>query len=133
MTKADLAIKINTYSCIVAKSSLLIPLVFVCFLISGCISNRPFPVHGNFCGPHYPDLKSANIQDEVSQLENIPAFDKIDAACKRHDICYAEAEGYMNSKIVQCDQILLDELDITHRFRIPTIAKCFRFWCSRKL
>ncbi len=63
------------------------------------------PVYGNWCGPGHPaDIPTAP-----------PPIDPLDAACQRHDYCYA-ARG---RNTCGCDLALLQELRTT---RWPTPA-----------
>jgi hypothetical protein len=56
-----------------------------------------FPVYGNWCGPDHPKLLAGNEP---------PPIDSIDAACMRHDKCYAENTYFSCS----CDVKLWSEL-----------------------
>ncbi len=58
--------------------------------------NISFPIYGNWCGPDYP----SNIYNAAGPI------DQIDAACMRHDFCYAAA-GDFNCG---CDITFLNEL-----------------------
>lgn len=81
-------------------------------LVSGCGTTnqgRPafsIPTYGNFCGPMHPVTRNATNVEDVIELMTIKPFDDIDAACRRHDICYALA-FYLNQK---CDRWLVSEL-----------------------
>lgn len=55
--------------------------------------NSGVPIHGYFCGPGYPGLTGKTKEERVQELEAISPFDDVDAACKRHDICY-ERDGF---------------------------------------
>ena len=64
------------------------------------------PTHGNFCGPGHPAVHNATNIENVIELMTIKPFDDIDAACRRHDICYTVA-GYFNQT---CDAWLVSEV-----------------------
>lgn len=73
---------------------LILPLVTVAVINS--FTTEGFPVHGNWCGPGYGG----------DELNVPPPTDAVDAACMRHDLCYAK-EGYLSCK---CDVTLVSEL-----------------------
>ena len=54
-------------------------------------ADTAFPVHGNWCGPMH---------------SGGPVHDPLDAACRRHDICY----GQVRNLDCGCDLIFMDEL-----------------------
>ena len=58
-------------------------------------SRGTFPVYGNWCGPAHP--KSSSNPDPI---------DNIDAACKKHDVCY-EKKGYFDCS---CNEQLATDL-----------------------
>lgn len=74
--------------------------VFSCLVLLGCASSPhdpttvgTFPVYGNWCGPDHPRKGT-----------NPPPVDAVDAACRKHDFCYAH-------KYFACDcdnQLLAD-------------------------
>lgn len=73
----------------------------ICLLITGCASEKDgtvststgtFPVYGNWCGPDHPRAGTSP-----------PPIDDVDAACKTHDLCYAE-KGYFDC---DCDSSLM--------------------------
>lgn len=70
------------------------------------IKEKGLPIHGQFCGPKIPTLKTASKEDKLSELNRIPPIDLIDNACKHHDICY-ELNGYFNA---ECDIQLIDDI-----------------------
>jgi hypothetical protein len=68
---------------------------------TGCAFNH----HGEFCGPGYPiDANRSDMTPEarLAALDHRSAIDDIDAACKRHDICYI-LKGNSNK---ECDNDL---------------------------
>ena len=75
-------------------------------ILSGCATkpqttrdDSGFPVYGNWCGPNSP-----------GPGRNPAPIDDVDAACMRHDICYAN-KGYLSCG---CDSILVSELTQLH-------------------
>lgn len=60
------------------------------------IATAGVPVWGNWCGPGYSN------GDGDQSVE-----DRLDAACKAHDLCYAD-NGYFDC---DCDQELIDTID----------------------
>lgn len=87
--------------------------------------DRQFPIHGNFCGPGVPDIKSVSIDERVSMLSSMESIDLIDKVCKEHDICYVE-NGYKNP---ECDLNLLSSL---YEYR-PKSNKCRRLTSYMRL
>ena len=90
-------------------------ILILAILLSGCASNPPLyktdvdkeggmPIHGNFCGPNIPAVAEQNTDKQIETLKSISAIDKIDSACKEHDIYYAE-KGYFDAS---CDDELID-------------------------
>lgn len=69
------------------------------------------PIYGNWCGPAHPKYSADQSPPEP--------IDGLDAACKRHDQCYAK-EGYRNCR---CDTDFLQALE-KGGFRTP-IARTF--------
>lgn len=76
------------------------------FLIIGCATHSTrynkdmagsLAVYGNWCGPGHPKYQGREGPEPI---------DAIDAACKRHDICYVE-QRYLNCA---CDSELVREL-----------------------
>lgn len=61
----------------------------------GIATHEGLPLYGNYCGPGY------------GGEDNGTPIDALDAACKTHDLCYAE-NGYFNCT---CDQDLIDEIN----------------------
>lgn len=61
-----------------------------CF--GNALDGKGLPIYGNYCGPQH-----GGTGDPI---------DAVDAACKRHDECYAQL-GYFDCR---CDQQLLEEL-----------------------
>jgi hypothetical protein len=65
-------------------------------VVASCSTHNPrtgqeengFPVHGNFCGPYIPTIAFDTAQTMAEQLTSIAPIDRIDAACKAHDLCY---------------------------------------------
>ena len=55
------------------------------------------PKYGNWCGPNHP----VNIDSAEDPI------DKLDAACRRHDMCYA-ANGYL---ACECDATFREEVE----------------------
>ena len=55
----------------------------------------PFPFYGNWCGPGYPP-----------EGENPQPIDKVDAACRTHDKCYASTPR----NTCACDEALVKSL-----------------------
>ncbi len=96
---------------------------FLVFLVTGTFygcSSTPrleFPFYGNFCGPGYPRA------DEKTP-KNIKPADVVDAACQKHDLCYARIRhqnGTHNAPYTgMCDELLERELD--HRSLSPACA-----------
>ncbi|HUW44924.1 MAG TPA: hypothetical protein VMW50_03920 [Dehalococcoidia bacterium] len=89
---------------------LFLPLIFGCAssptTTSQGIKEQGLPIHGEFCGPNIPTLKSTDKRSQLAELQRIPPIDNIDASCKRHDICYAK-RGYFNEA---CDKALIDDM-----------------------
>lgn len=65
-------------------------------------------VHGNFCGPGYPELRSASgsIQEQLAEMKGIRAIDRVDAACYAHDVCYVEGNPRAS-----CDEAFISTLE----------------------
>ncbi|QNT69530.1 hypothetical protein [Defluviicoccus vanus] len=63
---------------------------FILF-VSACslVNNISIPTHGNFCGPNHPNVNTGSQLKDLIELIQIPPSDDLDAACQRHDICYA--------------------------------------------
>lgn len=89
---------------------LLLPVIFGCASTSTAtsqgIKEQGLPIHGEFCGPNIPALKSTDKRSQLAELQRISPIDGIDASCKRHDICYLE-RGYFNEA---CDKALIDDM-----------------------
>jgi hypothetical protein len=88
-----------------AQSMRVIP--FVLTLCLAACATKPqterddsgFPVYGNWCGPNHPG--PGRFPKPI---------DEVDAACMRHDLCYAK-EGYFSCV---CDAKLLSDLTEIH-------------------
>jgi len=91
--------------------------VIICSFIAGCTSKPPsyktdtkkeggMPLHGNFCGNNVPTIEEEDMAKRIDILKSIEPIDEIDAACKRHDICYAE-KGYFND---ECDDGIYEDM-----------------------
>lgn len=98
--------------------------ILYAFLLSGCATvdeklASGIPIHGNFCGPYIPFIPPMPKQLIIERLESIDPIDKIDAACKKHDICYME-KGYFDRS---CDKGLI--LDIKRLGKNYENARCF--------
>jgi len=89
-------------------------------LVGGCASIsqelEQFEYHGQFCGPKYPDISNTLTKSEhIDWLSSIyEPIDDLDRVCKRHDICYAQAQGESEEsidldKIIRCDKSLIKE------------------------
>ncbi|MGH9959790.1 MAG: hypothetical protein ACREBC_22145 [Pyrinomonadaceae bacterium] len=93
--------------------------MFFAVILCGCASppKLEFPYYGNFCGPGYPRV------DEES-LKKIEPADVVDAACQKHDLCYArrgQQDGTQKASYTEmCDELLERELD--HRSLSPACA-----------
>lgn len=76
--------------------------IFLCLTLLGCASSPhdrttvgTFPVYGNWCGPDHPRSGT-----------NPPPIDAVDAACRKHDFCYAQKNYFA----CDCDNQLLADL-----------------------
>ncbi len=71
-------------------------LIVTASIVSSCSTHNPrtgeeengFQVHGKFCGPYIPTIAFDTAQTMEEQLDSIVPIDRIDAACKAHDLCY---------------------------------------------
>jgi hypothetical protein len=70
--------------------------------------------YGNFCGKGWPILHATDHAGKLAELESIQPADDLDAACKRHDICY-EMNGFSTP---ECDDALLQQM-LAMRFGDP--------------
>jgi hypothetical protein len=74
------------------------------------------PIHGNFCGKNVPTIVEADTNRHIHILESINTIDKLDEACKQHDICYTK-NGYYNA---DCDKQLSDRAGaLSNQFSDP--------------
>ena len=49
-------------------------------------------IHGNWCGPDWTGGREEEYSSKNMSLYKYP-IDKLDGACKRHDICYARCRA----------------------------------------
>ncbi len=93
-----IVILILTAGCAAAPPSSTTPISPTTSLPAG---EEGFPVYGNWCGPGHPPAG-----------QHPEPVDEVDAACMRHDKCYA-AKGYFSC---DCDnQLMLDLMGIKER------------------
>jgi hypothetical protein len=85
-------------------------------LLSGC-SKFSVPVHGHFCGPLHPVLKSKDDNEKLKELRSIYPLDDLDILCQEHDFCYLQ-NGYFN---VRCDDNFYLQLNNINFERISKI------------
>lgn len=53
--------------------------------------------YGNWCGPRHPRIINSTVEP----------IDRLDAACKRHDLCYVKKGDFACG----CDEVLVHEID----------------------
>lgn len=63
--------------------------------------------YGNFCGANHPAIVAPDSATAIRKLTEIPAVDRLDAACKAHDICY-EARHTFDS---ECDRQFVTQVN----------------------
>lgn len=97
-------------------TNIVLILISLSFFLNGC-SNFSVPVHGNFCGPSHPVLKSKDDNEQLRELRSIYPIDDLDILCQEHDICYLQ-NGYFN---VRCDDNFYLQLDNMNFERISDI------------
>lgn len=51
-------------------------------------TGRTVKMHGNFCGPNYPNLQSTTRESAALELQSIKPVDDLDQLCQAHDLCY---------------------------------------------
>jgi len=79
------------------------------------VNLQQFPVHGNWCGPGWTAGRIGSWDDLLpGQRRNASLpIDRLDAACKMHDICYADCRqnnpcnsGIRSMCFMECDVVL---------------------------
>lgn len=97
------------------RRSAIVVALLVLLALQGCATSPrnaatagDMAVYGNWCGPGHPRAGT-----------NPPAIDEVDAACRKHDFCYAEKKYFA----CECDNRLLADL--------ATIKE--RKWAGRKV
>lgn len=106
------------------------PLAILLFMlfVNGCATTNQgqaifnVPMHGNFCGPLHPAQKGTPLEN-IIELIRIKPFDDIDAACRRHDVCY-EMAGYFDRT---CDKWIISEVG---RLKIIYTDNNHRMYCD---
>jgi len=101
--------------------SIAIALITLSFF-TACAKTRPGNEpwsYGRFCGPGEPNVENLSKKEAIAKLESTEPDDDIDAACKAHDMCYAN-HGYFN---YECDKKLLKTLSDMH-FRGKYSGEC---------
>jgi hypothetical protein len=63
--------------------------------------------YGNFCGANHPVIVAPDSATAIRKLTEIPAIDRLDAACKAHDICY-EARHSLD---IDCDRQFVAQIN----------------------
>lgn len=110
-------------------------IIFLFFNLTSCTntpqkssnaSERGFPIHGEFCGPNIPTLKTQGINDRYAEIESIQAIDSIDDACKKHDVCYMD-NGYYDES---CDKKLIDDIGNILQFYLDKKNDVFDTSCT---
>jgi hypothetical protein len=101
----------------------------IVFLLNACATDPhgqatiSIPTHGTFCGPKHPVIHNKTKTESVIELMTIKPLDDIDAACRRHDICY-EVAGYFN---LTCDAWLTSEVQ---RINLRYLDKNQQMYCT---